>query len=394
MSPLQCSCPPGTHGSGFKGLTYKGFGRREVLKGTALGFIAGLVETLTSAGQFAQAATLAGKAPEVDKLTIRIVTDNLVDRFAKPAKIEGVTVERRRSDEKPNQPPHDTPIAEWGLSLFMQSQAGDAERRLLLDFGYSSQALLHNLKILGIDPASLDAMILSHGHFDHFGGLSGFLAETHSKLKSKLPFFVGGEDCFCQRQYGNGGDYGVLDRPGILASGLTLMMAEQPAIAADHAVISGQIPSVTDEKPLRSTKEKTGIVAGFGCDPVKEASEKNTGDFVADDFQHEVATSYVIKGKGLVVLSSCSHRGILNAVRQAQVATGVEKIHAIVGGFHLVAPLTDDYVRHTVQEMKKLQPDCVVAAHCSGETFYDIARQEMPGRVIRAAVGTGITFSA
>jgi len=392
MPPFQCACPPGTHG--FKGLSYKGFGRREVIKGAALGFVAGLVETLTSAGHVAQAATLAGKAPEVDRLTIRIVTDNVVDRYAHPAKIEGVTVDRRRADEVPEHPPHDTLAAEWGLSMFAQSQAAEIERRLLLDFGYSSQTLLNNLKLLGIDPATLDAMILSHGHYDHFGGLSGFLAESRAKLKPKLPFFVGGEDCFCQRQYGNGGDYGVLDRPGILASGLTLMMAEEPSVAADHAVISGQVPRVTDETPLRSTKEKTGIVSGFGCDPAKEASEKNTGDFVADDFQHEVATSYVIKGKGLVVLSSCSHRGIMNAVRQAQVATGVEKIHAIVGGFHLVAPLTDDYVRHTMMEMKALKPDCIIAAHCSGEVFYDIARQEMPGRVVRAAVGTSVTFSA
>jgi 7,8-dihydropterin-6-yl-methyl-4-(beta-D-ribofuranosyl)aminobenzene 5'-phosphate synthase len=237
-------------------------------------------------------------------------------------------------------------------------------------------------------------MILSHGHYDHFGGLTGFLTAVKDHLKPGLPLFVGGEDCFCQRQYGNGGDYGVLNRPAILAAGLTLMLAEQPAIAADHAVISGQIPKVTSETPLRSTKERTGLTAGLGCDPAKEPKEKNTGEFVSDDFQHEVATSYAIKGKGLVVLSSCSHRGIMNAVRQAQAATGVDKIHAIVGGFHLVAPLTEDYIRQTVLEMKALAPDCIVAAHCSGETFYDIARAEMPGRIIRAAVGSSVTFSA
>ncbi|HEY0146411.1 MAG TPA: MBL fold metallo-hydrolase [Methylovirgula sp.] len=145
---------------------------------------------------------------------------------------------------------------------------------------------------------------------------------------------------------------------------------------------------------MRSTKERTGIVSGFGCNPAKEPSAKNTGGFVADDFQHEIVTSYVIKGKGLVILSSCSHRGIINAVRQAQAATGVEKIHATVGGFHLVPPLTDDYVGRTVMEMKALAPDCIIAAHCSGETFYDIARAEMPGRVVRAAVGTRVDFSA
>jgi 7,8-dihydropterin-6-yl-methyl-4-(beta-D-ribofuranosyl)aminobenzene 5'-phosphate synthase len=376
------------------GLTYKAVGRREVLKAASVGFVAALIEALAGAGCVAQAATLVEAAPEVEKLAIRFITDNTVDRYAHSAQIPGVVVERRRADERPGRSPHDTLTAEWGLSMLAESTAGAAKRTTLIDFGYTAEALLMNLKLLGIDPAALDAMILSHGHYDHFGGLSGFLAATRGHLKPGLPFFVGGEDCFCQRQYSNGGDYGVLDRPAILAAGLTLMLAERPALAADHAVVSGLVPQVTAEKPLRSTKERTGIVAGLGCDPAKEPKEKNTGDFVADDFQHEVATSYVVKGKGLVVLSSCSHRGIMNAVRQAQAASGVEKIHAIVGGFHLVPPLSDDYVRETVMAMKALEPTCIIAAHCSGETFYDIARAEMPGRIVRAAVGTSVTFAA
>ncbi len=388
MSPV-CACPPGTHG-----LTYKGIGRRTALKIAGAGFVATLVEGFVGAGRVAHAETVAATPPQVEKLTVHFVTDNNVDRYAHAAQIPGVVVERRRSDERPDVPPQDTLTAEWGLSMLADSSAGAVKRRVLVDFGYTSETLLTNMKLLGIDPAAIDALVLSHGHYDHFGGLVGFLKATQGRLKPNLPLFVGGEDCFCHRQYGNGGDYGVLDRPAILASGLKLMMAERPAIAAGHAVTSGQIQLVSDEKPLRSTKERTGIASGFGCDPAKEPEAKNTGGFVADDFQHEIVTSYVIKGKGLVILSSCSHRGIINAIRQAQAATGVQKIHAIVGGFHLVPPLTDDYVRHTVMEMKALAPDCIVAAHCSGETFYDIARAEMPGRIVRAAVGTRVEFSA
>jgi 7,8-dihydropterin-6-yl-methyl-4-(beta-D-ribofuranosyl)aminobenzene 5'-phosphate synthase len=237
-------------------------------------------------------------------------------------------------------------------------------------------------------------MVLSHGHFDHFGGLTGFLAAGKGRFKPGLPFFTGGEDCFCTREFINGADFGVLDRKAILDAGLTLMLAEGPAIAADHAITTGQIPLVSFETPLKPTKEKTGLVAGLGCDPAREPAAKNTGSFVPDDFRHEIATSYIVKGKGLVVLTSCSHRGVVNTTRQAMAATGAERVHAIIGGFHLVPPLSDAYLRQTLSDIKALQPDYLVAAHCTGDAFYDIARAEMPGKVIHSAVGTRLVFGA
>lgn len=87
------------------------------------------------------------------------------------------------------------------------------------------------------------------------------------------------------------------------------MMAEGPALVAGHAFTTGKIPQISSEKPLRATKEKIGIVNGYGCFPEKMSPEKNTGTYIPDDFEHEIATSFIVKGKGLVVLTSCSHRG-------------------------------------------------------------------------------------
>ena len=91
---------------------------------------------------------------------------------------------------------------------------------------------------------------------------------------------------------------------------------------------------------------------------------------VPDDFQHEQATCFNVKGKGLVVMTSCGHRGIVNSVRSAIKVSGVSKVHAIIGGFHLM-PMPDEYVRATVAALKELNPDYLIPMHCSGLSLYE-----------------------
>ena len=389
MSLWSCdTCPPSLFGR-------RGIRRRQVLHATGVGFVAGLTTTLLGAGRAARAAPLSGPPPEVDRLSVRIVTDNYLFPFLPSQTVGAVRVERAPPHAGPT-PPRSDLQGEFGLAMLAQSQRGDEERTVMVDFGFTPEVLLNNMGLLGVDPGRIDAMVLSHGHYDHFGGLTGFLAAQRGRLKQGLPFFVGGEDCFCTRQVAlTGGNFGTLDRRALLDSGLQLMVAEGPALAAGHAVTSGQIPLRTFEVPLRPTRERVGVVDGLGCEPAGVGAGKDTGTFVPDDYEHEIATSYVVRGRGLVVLTSCSHRGVVNTVRQAQQATGVQKVHAVIGGFHLVSPpLTEDYVRRTVLELKALQPDYLVPAHCAGELFYDIARAELPGKVIRSAVGTRLDFAA
>jgi 7,8-dihydropterin-6-yl-methyl-4-(beta-D-ribofuranosyl)aminobenzene 5'-phosphate synthase len=184
------------------------------------------------------------------------------------------------------------------------------------------------MPILKIDPSTFDALVLSHGHYDHFGGMVGFLSAYKGKLKKNLPFFVGGEDAFCTRTVvANGGQFGSLDRQAIMDAELSLMMAEGPALVAEHAFTTGKIPLVTEgEKPLQPTREEIGVVNGFGCFPEKMSPAKNTGTYIPDDFEYEIATNFVVKNEGLVVLTSCSHRGVINTVRQAQVASVIDII--------------------------------------------------------------------
>jgi 7,8-dihydropterin-6-yl-methyl-4-(beta-D-ribofuranosyl)aminobenzene 5'-phosphate synthase len=99
----------------------------------------------------------------------------------------------------------------------------------------------------------------------------------------------------------------------------------------------------------------------------------------------------VIKGKGLVVLTSCSHRGVINTVKQAQEASGIDKVHAVIGGFHIVPPLGDDYIHQTTDAFREINPDLIVPAHCTGDRFYDLA---LGDKVIHSAVGTRFVFSS
>jgi 7,8-dihydropterin-6-yl-methyl-4-(beta-D-ribofuranosyl)aminobenzene 5'-phosphate synthase len=102
---------------------------------------------------------------------------------------------------------------------------------------------------------------------------------------------------------------------------------------ADHGFTSGPIALSSFENPLRPSKMKAGVVDGFGCFPDRlPPPERNPNTFIPDDFQHEIATNFLVRDKGLVVITSCSHRGVVNTVKQAQVVSGVQKVHASLAG--------------------------------------------------------------
>jgi len=147
------------------------------------------------------------------------------------------------------------------------------------------------------------------------------------------------------------------------------------------------------EKVLSPTTMKIGVEDGIGCFPDQFVAEERAKVVVPDQFRHEIATSFNLKGRGLVILTSCSHRGVVNTVKQAQAVSGVQKVHAVIGGFHL-APYGEDYVRQTVISLKEIDPDYVIAMHCTGEPFYDIAKAEMPDKLLRAETGTRFVFDA
>jgi 7,8-dihydropterin-6-yl-methyl-4-(beta-D-ribofuranosyl)aminobenzene 5'-phosphate synthase len=331
----------------------------------------------------ANGPTLA--VPEVDRLELTVLVDSTTAVFGTPVDTPTIKV---------TPPPitrdyHQAFAGQWGYSLLARSNVGAAARTTLIDFGYTPGALLNNMSLLGVDAATIDAMVLSHGHYDHFGGLDGLLAA--GRIRRGTPLFVGGEEAFCARVRGTepgGPPFGALDRPALLRAGVVPVISGDPRIVADQGFTTGRIPFVSPERP----RVPTAMLPGEGCDRALLDPAKREAGFVVDDTVHELGTAYHVAGRGLVVIGSCSHRGIINTVRQAQAVSGVAKVHAIVGGFHLVPPQTAAQAQETVALMQAIDPDIVIPGHCSGETFIAAAQAAMPGKVIRSIVGTRYLF--
>jgi 7,8-dihydropterin-6-yl-methyl-4-(beta-D-ribofuranosyl)aminobenzene 5'-phosphate synthase len=335
-----------------------------------------------------------GAVPTVDSLSIKVLTDSSYDTPRVGAS-KWVKVKRT-----PFISPTDFRKAlhnEWGLALALESRIGQSTRNLLLDYGYTPQALLNNMEIMGVDAAKQQALVLSHGHFDHFGGLIAFLQKNRSSLPADLTLYVGGEDNFCNRKTQSGApghfaDWGVLDRRELAALNVKIVSCEQPTVIQGHAFTTGTIARRSFEKVLPNTLVEYARKEGLGCD-MPAANAKAQGKFVPDEHLHEHGTCYNVKDRGLVVISSCGHAGIVNTVAQAIESSGVNKVHAVLGGFHLF-PADDEYLRRTVAELKKFDPDVVVPLHCSGPGFVTAMREMLADRLITSTTGTEFQFGA
>ncbi len=219
------------------------------------------------------------------------------------------------------------------------------------------------------------------------------------KFKAGLTLYAGGEDTFCHRVVTTPTatiDQGRLDQADLEARGLKIAMAKQPTVVAGHVVTTGQIPRLTDfEKPPAAARLMAGSMDS-ACSPTHFGLvkvETKPGELVSDNFQGEHATVINVKDRGLVVITSCGHAGVINSVRQAQKVTGVQKVHAIVGGFHL-APAPDEIVAKTVVAFREINPDYLIPMHCTGLNTIIATHREMPKKLVMPSTGTRVIFGA
>ena len=327
------------------------FNRRDALKMSASLALAAAAGGF-SCIEMAKAGPI--EVPTIDKLSVRVLVDGASDIFFRPQDVNGVRTEPGRSANS-LRPLH----SEWGLSLLLEPQRGDDKRSFLLDYGWTPEAINGNMDLLKVDVSKIDTLILSHGHFDHWGGLFGFLDRYRKDMPADLTMYAGGEDNFCQRYtragQGDLSDYGMLDRRDIARQNVKLVLCESPVVIGGQAFTTGKIKRNSIENVLPNTMVEFKLKDGAGCNASHYLPAEMEGKIVPDVHIHEHATCFDLKDKGLIVISSCGHVGIVNSVRQAMEVSGVAKVHAIVGGFHL-GPAPADYLYPGRQRDRQTEP--------------------------------------
>jgi 7,8-dihydropterin-6-yl-methyl-4-(beta-D-ribofuranosyl)aminobenzene 5'-phosphate synthase len=266
--------------------------------------------------------------------------------------------------------------AEHGLSFLVQVVTEGQRHTVLFDFGGSKDGVVRNLAPLRVDLATVGALVLSHGHFDHFTGLEELARDLPA---GGLPFYVGPEAFhrrFLARPDGVLVDLGRLDPERVRGLGLEIREVREPQEILPGILVTGPIPRVTP------------FERGTPALLVERNGERQT-----DDFPGELSLVFNLAGRGLVVLTACAHAGVINTVRWAREVTGEEKVYAVLGGFHL-SGAPEEVVRNTVDSLKALGPRYVVPMHCTGFFAVRLLAAEMPEAFVLASTGTEYVFAA
>jgi 7,8-dihydropterin-6-yl-methyl-4-(beta-D-ribofuranosyl)aminobenzene 5'-phosphate synthase len=269
-------------------------------------------------------------------------------------------------------------LAEHGFSAVVKTTSGVEAHELFFDFGLSDVAVPYNVNSLGVDISGVEAAVLSHGHMDHFGALIPMIEAIHAK---PVPFYVH-PSAFKENRYLRVGEIRIkfppADRAAWERAGADIIESSGPSLlAGDTVLFLGEIERLTDfEKGMPNAYfEKNGEES---WDPIEEDS----------------GIVMNLRGKGLVVLSGCSHSGIVNTVAYARKVTGVDKVHVIMGGFHLTGPAFEPIIDKTIAGLQAFDPDYVVPTHCTGRKAVMAFEEAMPEEFILNMAGTRLTFRA
>jgi 7,8-dihydropterin-6-yl-methyl-4-(beta-D-ribofuranosyl)aminobenzene 5'-phosphate synthase len=308
---------------------------------------------------------------EVQRVEVIPLCDNVVERSSDP----------RRPDVKlPKQwvrKGGTRPAYLWaghGIAILVKVYEDDKMHQVLYDTGPSAELIAHNVEVLGIDLKKTEAIVMSHGHWDHFGGLLWVLNE----IGKDTPVYVH-RRMFSDRRVVSEGPDGKIIRDldsvptadKVMSAGGKLVWITEPTLLANNTLMrSGEVQRVTDFE-----KGVIGHQALVGGSWQHDEAIIDDGYLIAN-----------VKEKGLVVITGCSHAGIINMLKDAQRISGINKIHAVIGGFHLIGRDNVHRVTQTIWSLKDFNHKMLVPSHCTGWRGQHRIAREFPDAYAASSV--------
>jgi len=314
----------------------------------------------------------------VDGVTINIIADNLFDGLLMdqgPAKRPAFGPQIPRIPD-PLMVGGDTLaplLAQHGFSALLTLTLQGRQHRILFDTGVTPNGVVDNMQFFGHSPKDIETVVLSHGHFDHTGGLDGLARVLgranmplliHPEFWNRRRIVIPGRDPF---------EMPTTSKAALQGVGFEIIENRQPSFLLEGSLLlTGEVDRTTD------------FERGMPGQQALRSGEWEWDPLILDD----QAVLLNIRDKGLIVLTGCGHAGIVNTVRYAQKLTGIEQIYAIIGGFHLGGMTPESLIQQTCTDLAAFTPHVIVPTHCTGFRAIHRLASLLPEAFIQSSVGT------
>lgn len=308
-----------------------------------------------------------------------ILVDNVVDIFMpdqSPAKRYALATgspPRRPAATLEGGEVSEQPRAEHGFSALITISKQGRDHRVLFDAGVSPDGLTDNMRFFELQPRDVEAIVLSHGHLDHTTGLDGFVRAVR---RANIPVVIHPEFWSRRRLTLPGREPWELpstSKSALEEAGFAIVEDRQPSFLLDGSLlVTGEVDRTTD------------FERGFPLQEAWRGGRWEPDPLVLDD----QALVLSVRGKGLVVLTGCGHAGVVNIVRYAKKLTGIDRVYAIIGGFHLNGPLFEPTIPNICRAFRQLGPQVIVPTHCTGWRAIHSLATAFPESFVPSSVGT------
>lgn len=322
----------------------------------------------------------------VDALEVQVLVDNVTDSISTvPSDVTNETAVLIRNGSMPMSAGEYRCCAHHGLSLIITARIGGDRQTLVFDAGPEAYTVTRNGALLKVPFGDAGAVVLSHGHWDHAGGLVEVVRQITAVNNGRRVECHVNQGMFVPRGNSRHGGEPIPHKPVPSAQELAgagaivVNLPEARRLLNDCFYLSGEIPRVTPyEKGLPGHLRRTADGTSWEPDP-----------WIMDE--RYVAAH--VKGKGAIVFTACSHAGVINVLKDARKVLGDIPLHTVMGGFHLSGQQIEEIIPDTVNDMKHFGLTRIIPAHCTGWRAVGALVQAFgEGCIVPSAVGRQFRF--